>query len=481
MSSSQKMKNNYITGLLLALCGVESLYFVGHTQTTALPSDDTLLGPIELRASAIKTDNYPVDLAAVLQLVEDQNLAIAQTRKGAEISQSQLRQKQVAILPNIDGTYVQSNLQGAQQVFGTTVQVTRKTVQPQIGASWTLYPGGKTIYDMLAAKRRKDSADFLLKQTDQEQLAGAAQDYYKLLAAYQQKNSALQSMSEAKEQVSLNQAKIQTGKGIPLDLSRAQTQYAQRQSALLQAESGIIQAEQALLNRLNLDPTIHLVPNEPDEAKKSLVSEDIPVARLIEQAVAQNPSLKTLEEELKAMGYDYKSIRSDLLPSVTLRTYLNGTGQDFNTLARTTFGGITVNMNLLSNLGLQVPFRMQEQKKKIEQKILQQQALTRDVQSRVMTAFLSGENYHGVMRSAEQELASAQESYQLAVGRFKAGYGVNLDVLDAESVLATARANLAQATLNYNQAQVQLVQAIGQVTPDILLHGLKQGSTQDGH
>jgi outer membrane protein TolC len=86
------------------------------------------------------------------------------------------------------------------------------------------------------------------------------------------------------------------------------------------------------------------------------------------------------------------------------------------------------------------------------------------------------------MDAAKQGVVSAQESYDLAVGRFKAGYGINLDVLDAESALATARSNLVQAVLNYNQSQVQLVQALGLVTPTALISGIAtQGTSSNGN
>lgn len=473
---------------------------VGIKAITTVTSTD-VVEPVELKASAIKTDNYPVDLTAVLKLVADQNLFIAQSQKQTEILQSRFRQRQVALLPNIDASYGQ-NWQSGQQRFisggqggfisgggGTASTGRRRTrnevqtfLQPQIGVSWTLYPGGRDIYTMLAAKRRKNAADSQLKDTYQEQLARATEDYYRLLAAYHQKGVIIRRIAEAREQVMANQAKVRVGKGIPLDLSRAKTNYAQQQSALLQAENAVIQAEQALLNRLNLDPTIHLIPAEGDSTRKTLVPEEIPIQQLIAEAVRNNPAVKTSEAELKALGFDYKATRSDLIPSVTLRAFTRGSGSELNDLQRSTSGGLTANVNLLENLGLQIPFRLQEKKKQIEQQILAQKQLLRDIENQVMTAFLSSENYKGAIQAAEQEVASAQESYELATGRFKAGYGINLDVLDAEAALATARSNLVQAVLNYNQAQVQLVEALGKISPDTLTQGLSmEGLSNHGN
>lgn len=443
---------------------------------------ESIVEPIELKSHLLKVENYPIDLPLVLKLIETQNLSIAESQKNTEILQSRLRQAQVSILPNIEGVYTQSRLQGAQQIFGgQVVEVVRDTVQPQIAANWTVYPGGRTIYQMLAAKRRKTASDFTLQETRQEQLSGAAQDYYKLLVAYMQKGVIVRNLEEAVEQVRLNQLKAKVGQGIPLDLSRAKTNFAQQQTALIQADTAIVQAEQTLLNRLNLDPTIHLVPNEMDALKKPLVSAEMPFKQLLSDAMLQNPSLKVTDEELKALNYDYKTVRSDLIPSLTLRTYKNKTGPDWENLANTKFMGVTVNMNLLQNMGFQIPLQMQERKKLVEQKLIQRQALVRAIENQVTVAYLNSQNYESAIASAEQEVTSATESYQLAVGRFTAGYGINLDVLNAQTALAVARNNLVLAILNYNQAQVRLVEALGQSTPDVLVNGLqRQGNPNNG-
>lgn len=435
---------------------------------------------VKLQATVQKTENYPINLETVIKLVEDQNLLIAKDRKNTEIFKSRYRQRQAALLPSIEGSLNQSRLEGGQQVFGGEVfTVVRTTVQPQLTASWTLYPGGKNIYEMLAAKRREQSAGFLLKETYQEQLAGAAQDYYKLLAAHLKKGVIVRSLLQAEEQVKLNEAKVKAGNGIPLDLSRARTNYAQQVSNLLQAETAIIQAEQDLLNRLNLDSSLHLVPDVAEAQRRELVSDERTVQAWLAESLPSHPSLQNMQAELKALGMDYKATRSDLIPSVTVRAYTNGTGPDWNSLTRTSYGGFSVNMNLFENLGLQVPLRMQEKKKLVEQKTLELQNLTRNIESQVVSAYLSSQNYKSAIEAAQQEVDAAQESYDLAVGRFKAGYGINLDVLDAGAALETARNNLVQAILNYNQAQVQLVQALGKVSPDTLLNGLRMEGKAD--
>lgn len=72
------------------------------------------------------------------------------------------------------------------------------------------------------------------------------------------------------------------------------------------------------------------------------------------------------------------------------------------------------------------------------------------------------------LRSAEQTIASTQtaveqgqENFRIATLRYRAGVGTNLDVLDAETTLTTARNNYVQALYNYNVSIAALEQATG--------------------
>src|SRR5262249_1103797 len=142
---------------------------------------------------------------------------------------SQMYESEAAVLPSFEGAFTQNRFVGATQVFGgETVGVFRTTIQPQLTASWTLYPGGTSIYQILAARRHMQAGEQLTKETLQEQMSGAAQDYYKLLEAVAERDNAEKGVEEVQKQVELNQARIDAGVGIKLDLVRSKTLLAQK-------------------------------------------------------------------------------------------------------------------------------------------------------------------------------------------------------------------------------------------------------------
>ena len=69
------------------------------------------------------------------------------------------------------------------------------------------------------------------------------------------------------------------------------------------------------------------------------------------------------------------------------------------------------------------------------------------------------------VRTAEDLIASAQQSSEVALGRYKAGVGTVLDLLAAQSALADARAQQVQARLDWSVSLAQLAHDAGVLDP----------------
>ena len=71
-------------------------------------------------------------------------------------------------------------------------------------------------------------------------------------------------------------------------------------------------------------------------------------------------------------------------------------------------------------------------------------------------------------------VASAEQSERVALGRYKAGVGSVLDVLSAQSALASARVQRIQAEMDWNVYRASLAQAMGSLDYS-LLQGAAEG------
>jgi outer membrane protein len=81
--------------------------------------------------------------------------------------------------------------------------------------------------------------------------------------------------------------------------------------------------------------------------------------------------------------------------------------------------------------------------------------------SDVTRAYLNLKTAEQRVTTADAQVANAAEALRLTEGRYKAGLGEFLDVLDAQTSLLTARTNRVNAQFAVDRARVALVHAVG--------------------
>jgi len=100
-------------------------------------------------------------------------------------------------------------------------------------------------------------------------------------------------------------------------------------------------------------------------------------------------------------------------------------------------------------------------KSRVDEQRFSADLLRTQVSSQVVTSYVALHTAAARVRSANVLLASAQQSEDVARGRYKAGVGTILDLLTAQSALASARAQQAQTRWTWATALAQLAHDVG--------------------
>lgn len=431
--------------------------------------------PITLKGGLLKTQTVPITLQNIVDSVQKQNQLIEQNRLGAKIQKNVMYRSLSDLAPDVGWTFYKSHFSGGFQIFGNEIlNFTQTRVNPSMSVSNTWRVG--MLFDTWAEQRRWKAQRKLLESTVQEQLVQASQAYYRLIQSMIQRENAYQSLKEARAQVKLADAKVQVGVSTKLDLMQAKASEAQQQRVVIDAENALGQAEQQLLNLLNLDTDIHLQASDVDmdtNLERKLVPDELNLNQLKDKALKIHPDIRQLDFELKALHAEMGSRVSDVIPSFNV-TYTSGyLGPQWDLLSRQKQTAITVSTALTENGGFAFPLDVRRKFLEIQQKKAQRQSMVRQVETNIANTSLNSQAQHEAIRAAGQELAAAQESYRLATGRYQAGVGIFLDVLNAQTTLSNARSTLVSTILAYDSAQLDLLQALGQVSADHIMNGLK--------
>ena len=83
------------------------------------------------------------------------------------------------------------------------------------------------------------------------------------------------------------------------------------------------------------------------------------------------------------------------------------------------------------------------------------------VQLDVRSVYLSLKASEQSIQTSSAAVGLAEEDYKIKVVRYQAGVGTNLDVLDAQLALTTAKNNFLQAMYSYNNFRARLDKSMG--------------------
>ena len=175
------------------------------------------------------------------------------------------------------------------------------------------------------------------------------------------------------------------------------------------------------------------------------------------------------EDRLKAITEAREridAIRADGLPKLSL-----GAGPTWQNLdgAHTHGNSVGLTLTLPIFSGFATTYAVRKAEAQAEAVSAQREDLRLQVALDVWTAYQNLTTATQTVRTTADLLASAEQSERVALGRYKAGVGNILDVLNAQSALASARLQRIQSLLDWHVSRATLARAVGALDNRLLL------------
>jgi outer membrane protein TolC len=184
------------------------------------------------------------------------------------------------------------------------------------------------------------------------------------------------------------------------------------------------------------------------------------VDAIIASAVRDRPDLAAAQAEAQAAQARVSTARADRLPA------LNVTATGGRTYASTIPNGSD---SYTLQLGFSVPifsgFSREYDERAAEYRAQAARSQAEQLRQRVVyddfSAYYTLQTAARRVRTADDLLASATQSSEVALGRYKAGVGTVLDLLSAQTALGSARAERIQSRLSWLVSLAQLAHDAG--------------------
>ncbi len=335
---------------------------------------------------------------------------------------------------------------------------------PSLNVSWLLLDFGGRSGSIGEAREALLAADWTHNATLQTVVLAVQQAYFLYMGTKALLNAQRTTLTEAQQNLEAAEQRHRVGLATIADVLLAKTALSQAQLALESTEGDLQTTRGALALSMGLPANVpYDIAVSPDTTVPPGIVESVDT--LIARATRERPDLaaqRALAEQARAR---VSVARSQALPSLSVGGTANQTYFVHNPPTPTPPAGngytATLTLSIPIFSGWSQIYDVKAASAAADAAALRAQGFEQQVIYQVFNAYYALRTSTQQVRTSRDLLASATESEQVALGRYKAGAGSLLDLLTAQAALAGARAQAIQARFSWNTALAQLAHDVG--------------------
>ncbi len=422
-------------------------------------------------AASPRPPRIPEDLrarASDLTLTDVVDVALRnspQTRESwwrARAAAAEIGIRSANLLPEIDAQI--EWLRARQALTGGVGALTETTLGPGLTLNYLLFDFGGRQADVEAARQALFAENFLHNQTVQDVVLQVEHAYYEYQGTKALLAGERTSLQEAQTNLQAADERRHAGVATITDVLQSRTALAQGQlnveslEGQLQAARGGLAAAMGLPANIPYDVAplpADLAPKQTSEAVEDLIS----------RALAGRPDVEAARAQALSAASDVARERAGLRPRLSLQAGLGDTyfGGSLHSPGGLYSGALVLSYPLFDAGGRAA--RVRQAEADLEASRAHVETLEQQATLQVWTDYADLRTAAQRIETSRTLLQDAQESEQATSERYRAGVGSILDLLTAQSTLASARAQEVQARADWLLALAQLAHDTGALGP----------------
>lgn len=328
--------------------------------------------------------------------------------------------------------------------------------------SQPLYQGGKIRHSIRRAGQERTLAA-LKSQTDAADLKlSLLEQYMQLFSLYREQEVLSRNIEESERRLHDIRRMKEEGLITNNDVLRSEMQLTNDRLSLQQTDNDIALVSQQLDILLGLDERLLIAP---DTTLLHLAISMESYDRYVEEACAEDPTMKQLRMQTEIARTDVDLARAALRPGVSL--YAS------NTLARPIARTMEDLYNNTWNVGLSISVplsalykgshKVRENRVAVEVRRNAEEQEIQRIRVQVRTAFLRHREAVQQVEALQLSARQAQENYRIMQNRYMNQLAILTDLLDANSVRLDVELQLTAARTRVIYTYYQLQRAIGRL------------------
>jgi outer membrane protein len=366
-----------------------------------------------------------------------------------------------AYFPTVDGEVTGTRLKTVASQGRSAV--TQSVLSPSLSLTYLLFDFGGRSGTVGAARNALVAANYTHNATLQNVVLQIQTAYFQYIATRALLQAQRTTAREARSNLQAAEERRRVGVATIADVLQARTAASQAELAVESTEGDLQTARGALALSLGLPANLpYDIDSTAGQVPVAVLADSVDL--LIAKAMEVRPDLAAARAEFLASRSQVTVARASRLPSLLL----NGTGGRTYTTSLPQGGN-----NYSISLGLRIPLfagfsRIYDQREAgalADAAQARADALGQQVVFQVFSSYYALQTAARRVSTTDDLIASAEQSNEVALARYRAGVGSVLDLLSAQTALADARAQQVLARLEWNTSLAQLAHDSGVLDP----------------
>lgn len=394
-----------------------------------------------------------VTLDAAMRMAVDRHPSVVAAARSLEAAQARLTQARAGTAPQVSVTGRASV--GTLGVTGTpTGGDVSASHNVAVGASVPLYDGGITAQQVAQAQAAVEAAQASLAATRQDVALTAAQAYFQVLRAQRTVEVREAAVRTAQAQLAQAEAFFRAGTAAQADVIRARAAVASAQAELVAARGQVEISLAALRSALALPPGAPISVADPSAPAVQPLS----AAEAAAEAARQRPEVLRADADVR--GTQAAVRLAEIRAGAQVTVSAGGTVQVTPDPGQAGWSvSATVSHPLFD--GGRTKAAVEEARANLQAAQARREATLLAIQSQAVQAAVSVNSAAARVEATRVSAEAGEEALRVSDGRYRAGVGTLVEVLDAQSSATQARIGAVQALFDLHLAVVSQQHALG--------------------
>ena len=384
-----------------------------------------------------------------LEMALDMNYDILSKAEELKQARARLRKAQSEVMPNVGfgGAYTRYEDHPFVDYKGNTGFT--------LSLDQVLFAGGAVVNSIKSAAKNLQATEFGKREFENQVIYDTKYAFYNVILAREFVKIREETLNLTEENLAITEARYKKGQASHYDVLRNQVEVANVKPEVIKVKNYVEVARNLLKVLLGIEPPRAI---EVDGELKYL-QQDINLRKEIGLALGRRPALREIELQEKAAHDMLNVARAGYYPQVGFNLTGFANEKETFTAGRGKYdeywvGTIAVNVSLFD--GFLTRAGVQEAQAAEKQVSILKEQLIDGVQIDVENAVLDLRAAREVVESQQENVARAEEAYEIIQKRYSLGQATQLDVLDARVALSQARVNYAQSLFDAIAARARL-------------------------